>query len=184
MPKDVQTTARYHSSHMLAKYFSKFSKPGFNSTWIKNFQMFKLYLEKAEEPEVKCPTSAGSQKNQEFQKKIYVWFTDYAKAFDCADHKKNCGKFLTRWEYQTTWPASWEICIQVKRQQVRTWHGTMDWFQIGKEYVKAVYGQTLLILTYMQSTSWEMPGWMNHKLESRLPGEVSITPDTQMTPTL
>ena len=52
-----------------------------------------------------------------FQKNIYFWFTDYAKAFDCVDHSK-CGRFWKRWEYQTTWPASLEICIQVRKQQL------------------------------------------------------------------
>ena len=60
-----QTTAQLHSSHMLAKKFSKFSKPGFNSMWIVNFQMFRLDLEKAEELEIKLPTSVGSLKKQE-----------------------------------------------------------------------------------------------------------------------
>ena len=58
------------------------------------------------------------KKAREFQKNIYYCFIDYAKAFDCVDHK-NCGKFLKRWEYQTTWPASWEICMQVKKQQLK-----------------------------------------------------------------
>ena len=53
-----------------------------------NFQMFKLALEKAEEPEIKLPTPAGSSKKQEFQKNIYFYFIDYAKAFDCMDHSK------------------------------------------------------------------------------------------------
>ena len=73
-----------------------------------NFQMFKLDLEKAEEPEIKLPTPTGSSKKQEFQKNIYFCFIDYAKAFDCVDHNK----------YQTTWPASWEVCMQVKMQQL------------------------------------------------------------------
>ena len=63
---------------------------------------------------------------------------------------------------------------------VRTGHGTTDWFQIQKDYVKAVYRHPAY-LTYMQTTSREMPGWMKHKLESRLPGEISITSDMQMT---
>ena len=79
--------------------------------------MFKLVLEKAEEPEVKLPTFAGSLKKQEFQKNIYFCFIDYAKAFDCVDHNK-LWKILKRWEYQTTWPASWEICMQVRKQQI------------------------------------------------------------------
>ena len=80
--------------------------------------MFKLVLEKAEEPEIKLPTSAGSWKKQrEFQKNIYFCFIDYAKAFDCVD-QINCGKFWKRWEYQTIWPASWETCMQVRKQQL------------------------------------------------------------------
>ena len=82
-----------------------------------NFQMFKLDLEKAEEPEIKLPTSAGSWKKQEFQKNIYFCFIDYAKAFDCVDHNK-LWKIWKRWENQTTWPASWETCMQVRKQQL------------------------------------------------------------------
>ena len=115
IPKYAQTTAKLHSSHMLAKECSKFSKPGFNSMWTVNFQMFKLDLEKAEEPEVKLTTSMGSSKKQESSRKTYtsalltmakpltVWTTT------------NCGKFFKWWEYQNTWPASWEICMQVKK---------------------------------------------------------------------
>ena len=65
MPKNAQTTAQLHSSHMLVKECSKFSKLGFSNTWTMNFQMFKLVLEKAEEPEIKLPTSPGSSKKQE-----------------------------------------------------------------------------------------------------------------------
>ena len=82
-----------------------------------NFQVFRLDLEKAEEPEIKLPTSVGSSKKQEFQKNIYFCFTDYATAFDYVHHK-TCGNFLERWEYQTTWPAFWEICMQIKKHQL------------------------------------------------------------------
>ena len=88
----------------------------------------------------------------------------------------NCGKFLERWEYQTTSPASRETCMQVKKQQLEVdmeqWTGS----KLGKEYVKAVYCHPAY-LTSMQSTSWEMLGWMHHKLESKLPGKISITSD-------
>ena len=57
------------------------------------------------------------EKAIEFQKNICFCFTDYAKVFDCVDHK-NCGKFSKRWEYQTTWPSSWETCMQVRKQQL------------------------------------------------------------------
>ena len=104
MPKNAQTTSHLHSSHMLAKKCLKFSKPGFNITWTVNFQMFKLDLEKAEEPELKLPTSIGSSKKQQNTRKtstsalltmpnpLTVWITT------------NCGKFLKWWEYQTSWP--------------------------------------------------------------------------------
>ena len=81
-----------------------------------NFHMFKLVLEKAEEPEIKLPTSAGSWKKQEsFRKNIYFCFIDYVKAFAFVDHT-GCGKFWKRWEYQAICPASWEICMQVRMQ--------------------------------------------------------------------
>ena len=71
------------------KVILKFSKPGFSNTWTVNFQMFKMVLEKTEEPEIKWPTSAGSSKKQENSRKnIYFYFIDYAKAFDCVDQNK------------------------------------------------------------------------------------------------
>ena len=262
--------------------------------WTVNFLMFKLVLEKAEEPEIKLPTSAGSWKKQEGSRKtspsalltmpkpLTVWLTT------------KYGKLFKRWEYQTTWPASWEICMQIKKQHLEPICCSMfrvfsksqfftsggqnigasvsasvfpmtiqDWFplgltglislqskglsksllqhhsskasilrhsaffmvqlshpymttgktialtrqtfvgklisllfnmlnktlnmeqqtgsKLGKEYVKAVYGHSAY-LTSMQSTSCEMLGWMKHKLESRLQGEISTTSDMYMTP--
>ena len=72
MTKNAQTTTQLHSSHTLVKSCSKFSKPGFNSTWTMKFQMFKLDLEKAEEPEIKLPTSTGSCKKQESSWKTFT----------------------------------------------------------------------------------------------------------------
>ena len=90
MPKKIQTTAHLHSSHTLVKWCLKFSKPGFSNMWTMNFQMFKLVLKKAEEPEVKLPISDGSPKKQESSRKtsISALLIDYAKAFDCVDHNK------------------------------------------------------------------------------------------------
>ena len=107
-------------------------------------------------------------------------FIDYDKAFDFVDHN-NCEKFWKRWEYQSIWPATWEICMQVKKQQLETNMEQQTGSKSGKEYIKAVHYHPAY-LTYMQSTSCEMSGWMKHKLESRLPGEKSITSDMQMTP--
>ena len=58
------------------------------------------------------------EKAREFQKNIYFCFIHYAKAFDCVDHSQNCGEFWKRWEYQATWPASWEIYMPIRKQQL------------------------------------------------------------------
>ena len=80
-----------------------------------------------------------------------------------------------------TLPTSWEICMQVKKQQSEADMKQLTGSKLGMEYVKAVYCHSAH-LTYMQSTSWETLGWMKHKLESRLPGEISTTSDMQMIP--
>ena len=113
-------------------------------------------------------------KARKFQKNIYFCFIDYAKAFDCVNHNKL--ENSERWEYQTTLPASWEICMQVKKQQLELDMEPQTGSKLGKEYTKAVYCHPAY-LTYMQSTSCETPGWMKHKLESRLLGKISITSD-------
>ena len=150
--------------------------------WNKNFQMIKLVLEKAEEPEIKLPTSTGSSKAREFQKNIYFCFTDYAKAFDCVDHKK-----LENSERDgNTRPPDLPLRNLYAGQEaiVRTGHGTTNWFQIGKGVCQGCILSLCLFNFYIQSTSWETLGWKKHKLESRLPGEISITSDMQMTPPL
>ena len=82
-----------------------------------NFLLFKLVLEKAEEPEIKLPTSSGSWKKQEFQKNIYFCFIDYAKAFDCVDHSK-LWKILKDMGIPDHLICSWDICMQVRKQQL------------------------------------------------------------------
>ena len=113
--------------------------------------MCKLDLEKAEEPNIKLPTSTGSLKKQESSRKmstsalltmpkpLTVWTTT------------NSGKFFKRWEYQTPWPASWEICMQVSKQQLELDMEQQTGSKHEKEYVKAVYYRPAY-LTYMQST--------------------------------
>ena len=88
----------------------------------------------------------------------------------------NCGKFWKRWEYQTTWPTCWETCMQVRKHQLELDMEQQTGSKSGKKYIKAMYCHPVY-LTYMQSTSCEMPGWMQHKLESRLQGEISIMSD-------
>ena len=137
MWKNVQTTAQLHSSHTRANAQNSPSQA--STVYELNFQMFKLDLEKAEEPEIKLSTSNGSLKKQESSRKtstsalltmpkpLTVWITT------------NCGKFFKRWDYQTTWPASWEICMQVKKQQLELDMEQQTGSKLGKEYVKAVY---------------------------------------------
>ena len=113
VPKNVQTTGQLCSFPMLIRFCSKCFKLGFSSMWTENFQMFKLDLEKVD----KLPTTVGLSKKQENSRKtstslltvpkpLTVWIITY------------CGKFFKRWEYQTTWPASWETCLQVRKQQL------------------------------------------------------------------
>ena len=159
MPKNAQTTAQLYSFHTPAKKCSIISKPWFSSMLTVNFQMFKLDLEKEEEPEIKLPTSAGSWKKQESSRKtsisalltmpkpLTVWITT------------NRGKFWKRWEYQTNLSASWEICMQVKKQELEPDIEQQTDSKLGKEYIKAVYCHPAY-LTSMQSTSWESwAGW-------------------------
>ena len=93
--------------------------------------MFKLVLEKAEEPEIKLPTSAGSSKKQEFQKNIYFCFIGYAKAFDCMDHRK-LWKILKEMGIPNHLTYLLRNLYAGQEATVRTGHGTIDWFQIGK----------------------------------------------------
>ena len=96
-----------------------------------NFQMLKLVLEKAEEPEIKLPTSAGSWKTEDFQKNIYFCFIDYAKAFDCVDHNK-LWKILKEMGIPDHLTCLLRNLYLGQEAPVRTGHGTKDWFQIGK----------------------------------------------------
>ena len=91
----------------------------------------------------------------------------------------NSGTFLKRCEYQTTLAASWEICTQVEKQLLELDMKQQTGSKLRKEYIKAEYCHPAY-LTSMQSTSCEMLGWMKHKMQSRLPGEISITSETQM----
>ena len=155
----------------------KIRQAKFNSIWTKHFQMFKLDLEKAREPEIKLSTSVGSQKKQENSRKTST-IASLTRLSLWLCGSKQTGKFLKRWDYQTTWPASWEICMQVKKQQLEWDMEQQSGSKLGKKYVKAVYCQSDN-LTSMKSTLSKMPGCMKHKLESRLLGKISTTSDMQ-----
>ena len=138
-------------------------KLGFNNMWTENFQKYKLDFEKPEEPEIKLPTSIGLLKKQENYRKASTSASLTILKPLTMQITINCEKFLTRWEYQTTWPASWETCMQVKKQQLELdmeqWTGS----RLGKEYVKAVYCHPVY-LTYIQAMAphsttlaWKIP---------------------------
>ena len=137
----------------------------------------------SEEPEIKLPTSFRSLKKHESSRKTSMSVLLTMPKLLTVSITTNYGKFWKTWEYQPTWSASWEICLQVKKQRLELDIEQQTGSKSGKEYVKAVYCHPAY-LTYMQSTSWEMLGWRKHKLESRFPGKISITSDMQMTPPL
>ena len=103
--------------------------------WTVNFQMFKLDLEEAEELEIKLPASVRSWKKQESSRETSTSALSTMPKPLCGSQQT--GKFLKRWEYQTIWPASWEICMQVKKQQLELEMEQLTGSKLGKEYVKA-----------------------------------------------
>ena len=117
------------------------------------------------------------RKSKKLSEKHYFCFIEYTKAFVWIT--TNYEKFFKRWEYQTTLPASCVTCMQVKKQQLELDTEQRTGSKLGKEYLKTVYCHPAYLI-YMQSTSCEMQGWMKHKLESRFPGEISITSDTKI----
>ena len=117
-------------------------------------------------PEKKTPSISASLT---MLKPLTVWITT------------NCGKFFKIWEYQTTWPASWETCVQVKKK-LRTRHGTIDWLKFGKGVHQGCILSPCLFNLYAEYNIQKMPGWKKHELESRFPGAISITSDMQMIP--
>ena len=105
------------------------------------------------------PTSIGLSKKQEFSRKTSISALLTMPKPSTVWITTNCGKFWKRWEYQTTWPASWEICMQVRKQLLELDMEQQTGSKLRKESIKAVYCH-LAYLTYVQNTSWEMPGWM------------------------
>ena len=148
--------------------------------WTMNFQMFKLYLEEAEEPEIKLPTSVGSLKKQKCSRKTSTSLTmptDYA--FDCVDHNK-LWKILKWMGIPGHLTSLLRNLYSDEEATVRIGHSKWTGSRSRREYAKTIYCH-LAHLTYMQNMSCKMPDWIKHKLESRLQGEISITSDMQMT---
>ena len=118
---NAKERSNYHTIAFIShasKVMLKILQDCFNSRWTMNFQMFKVDSEKAEEPEIKLPTSAGSLKKWESSRKISTSALLTMPKPLTVRITTNCGKFWKRWEYQITWPASWEICMEFKKQQL------------------------------------------------------------------
>ena len=179
MPKNVQTTTQLHSSHILAKWCSKFSKPGFSNTWTMNFQMFKLDLEKVENQRSNCQHLLDHRKSKSIPEKHLL---------------------LLHWLHQSLWLCGSQqtvenssgdgntnhlICLlrNLYAGQKATVELDMDQqtgSKLGKEYIKAAYCRPAY-LTYMQSTSCEMLGWMKQagiKISRRNTNNLRYADDT------
>ena len=129
--------------------------------------MFRLVLEKAEEPEIKLPTSAGSSKRQKSSRKTSISAL-LTMPKPLTEHN-NLWKILKEMGIPDHLTCPLRNLYAGQEATVRTGRETMNWFKLGKEYIKAIYYHPFN-LTYMQSISCEILGWMKHKLESRLPG--------------
>ena len=142
--------------------------------------MYKLDLEKAKETRNHIANIHWIiEKAREFQKNIYFCFIGYTKAFGCVDHNKlwKILKDVGIPDHLISLLRNLYAGQEATELDMEQWTGS----KLGKENVKAVYCHPAY-LTYIQSTSCEMPGWMKHKMETRLPGEISITLDMQITP--
>ena len=123
--------------------------------WTENFQMYKLDLEKTEEPEIKLPTSIGSQEKLKNSRKTSNSALSTTWKPLNVEITTMSVRFLKKWEYQTTLPASWETCIQVKKQQLEPDIEQQTGSKLGKEYVKAVYCHPAY-LTYKEYIMWNV----------------------------
>ena len=149
-----------------------------------NFQMFKLDLEKSSGIRDQIANICWTmEKAREFQKDIYFFFNDYAKAFDSVDHNK-LWKILKEMGISDHLTCLLRKLYAGQEAIVRTGQGTTDWFQIGKGIRQGCILSPFLFNLFNLYASWETLIWRKHKLESRLLGEISITSDMQMTPPL
>src|SRR5574339_402146 len=147
-----------------------------------NFQMFKLVLERQRNQRSIANICWIMEKAREFQKNIYFCFIDYGKVFDCVDHNK-LWKTLQEMGIPDHLTCLLRNLYAGQEATVRTGHGTTDWFQIGKGVHQGWILSPCLFNLYAEYIM-RNAGWKKHTLESRLPGEISITSDTQMTPPL
>ena len=142
---------------MLARLYSQSCKLGFSSRWPKNFQTYKLGLEKAE-PDIKLPTFTGLWRKQENSRETSTSVSLTTLKPQTVWITTNCGKFLKRWKYQTTLPVSWETCMWVKKQQLDADMGQLTGSKLGKELQGCVFSPCLLNL-YAEYITWN--AWLD-----------------------
>ena len=147
-----------------------------------NFQVFKLDLEKAEEPEIKLPTSAGSSKKQGFQKSVCFCLIDYAKAFDCVDHNK-LWKILQEVGLPDHLTCLFRNLYAGQETTVRIGHGTTDWIQIGKGVRQGCMLSPCLFDLYAEYIM-RNAGLEEAQAGINIVSKISIASDMQMTPPL
>ena len=185
MPKNAQTTTQLHSSHTLVimlkilqarlqQYMNH--ELAYVPACFMNFHMFQRNKRSI------CQHLLDHEKRKRVPENIYFCFFHYAKAFVCVDHNK---LWKTLKELGEPDPLTCLLRNLYAGQEatVRTGHGTTDWFQIGKVVCQGCILSPCFFNLYAEYIM-RKPGWMKHKLESRLPGEISITSDTQKTPPL
>ena len=164
---------------MLAKWRSKFSKPDFSNTWTVNSLDVQAGFRKGRGTRDQIANIRWIiEKAREFQKNIYFCFIDYAKAFDCVDHNK-LWKILKEMGIPDHLTCLLRNLYAGQEATVRTGHGTTDWFQIGKGVHQGCILSPCLFNLYAEYIM-RNAGLGEAQLESRLPGEISITSDMQM----
>ena len=177
MAENFQTAVQECSFYVRARLCSKSFKLGFSSMWIKNFRCTSWVSKRQRNQRSNCQIHWVLGKAREFLKNICFCFIEYAKTFDCVDHNK-LWKILQEMEIPDPLTCLLWNLIAGPKAIVKAGHGTTDWFKTGK----GVWQGCILspsYLTSVQTTSCEMLGWMNRKLESRLPREIT-TSDMQM----
>ena len=186
LPQNVQTTTQLHSFHvnkiiLKRKIMLKIHQARLQQYVNQDLLDVKAWFRKIRGTRDQIANIYWIiEKARKFQKKIYFCFIDYAKAFDLVDNRK-LQKILKRGGNTRLPYLPLENLYAGREGTVRTGHGTTNWFQIGKDVHQVVYFHPAYWIT-MQSKSWEMLSWMKQKLESRLPGKISIASDKQMTP--
>ena len=157
---------------MLARSCSKFSKPGFYSTRTENFQMFQLDYERQRNQRSNCQHPLDYWKSKRILESIYSYFIDYAKGFDCVDHKK-LWKILKETEIPDHLTCLLRNLYAGQEARVRTGHGTKDWFQIGKRVHWGCILSPYLFNLYAMYIMWnarldEAEGWSRHADDTTL----------------